>query len=150
MKPLDAEQGTALAKLQSVAFASGRAEEREAIARYLRVWADFVRDNEAIDGRFQALVTDMHANNITRGEHITRPDPGEGQAVICNSHRREHPQDPYEDCPHCAAEEDRAAIVAWLRAGAATIGLCGDVRDEIDDYSLIDIADAIERGEWRK
>lgn len=69
--------------------------------------------------------------------------------MICNSHRRDGAADNGE-CPHCAAEYERESIVAWLRAGAATIGLCGDARDEIDDYSLIAIADEIERGEWRK
>lgn len=60
--------------------AAGRAAERAAIVRYLRVWADSVRDNEAIDGRLQALVTDTHAGNIESGEHITRPDRANGGA----------------------------------------------------------------------
>ena len=53
---------------------AGRVEERNAIVRYLSVWSDSVRDNEAIDGRLQALVTDTHKSNIAKGEHITRPD----------------------------------------------------------------------------
>ena len=53
---------------------AGRVEERNAVVRYLSVWSDSVRDNEAIDGRLQALVTDTHKSNIAKGEHITRPD----------------------------------------------------------------------------
>ena len=48
-------------------------DERAATVRYLRVWADSVRDNEAIDGQLQALVSTTHAANIESGEHIKRP-----------------------------------------------------------------------------
>lgn len=55
-----------------LAYERGRADERAATVRYLNVWADSVRDNEAIDGRLQALVSTTHASNIQQGEHVSR------------------------------------------------------------------------------
>ena len=65
--------------------------------------------------------------------------------TICNSHRRENGGATCDDCPLCAAETERAAIVAWFRM----------VRSNQDYWQLgpraVDaIATAIERGEHLK
>ena len=59
--------------------------------------------------------------------------------MICNSHRRENGGATCDDCPLCAAESERAAIVAWLRdKGMSQHSIVADEH-----------ADSIERGDYR-